>query len=160
MRISVGIGGVYFSTVRKRLLVDGRSQFRCVGQAEMKAKHLLRFESVPWVEARCRKMHSQWVMVNREMADCLMEDDFTAEFEGMEVPDEHYIGSVLAMKGYPLDDSHVYHQDATWMRWHENLDVGTVPVEVLHIEPTLRREWLDFPGFFARKVSPFANLEI
>jgi hypothetical protein len=144
--------------IRKRLRRDGRSMISSEGQGEMKEKHLRRFGAVPWVEARCRRIHSQWVMLNREAAECLMEDDFTDKFEAMDAPDEHYIGSVLAMKGYPLDERHVYPQDATWVRWQENGDHGNAPAEILRVDPLLWREWLDFPGFFARKVSRQAVL--
>lgn len=144
--------------IRKRLRCDGRSMISSEAQGEMKEKHLRRFSAVPWVEARCRRVHSQWVLLNREAAECLTEDDFTAKFETMDAPDEHYIGSVLAMKGYPLDADHVYQQDLTWVRWHENSDHGIAPAEIHRVDPALWRAWLDFPGFFARKVSTDATL--
>jgi hypothetical protein len=144
--------------IRNRLRTDGRSQFHCVGQAEMKEKHLERFDAVPWVEARCRKIHSQWVMLNREAAQCLIEDDFTTAFETMTAPDEHYIGSVLAMKGYPLDDSKLYSKDITWVRWQDNPEQRIAPEWITTVNTALQREWMDFPGFFARKISPMAKI--
>lgn len=147
-----------WAEIRRTLRMDGRSMICSEGQGEMKEKHLRRFGAVPWVEARCRRVHSQWVMLNREAAECLMEDDFTPKFESMEAPDEHYIASVLAMKGYPMDQNHIYSQDVTWVRWQENTNYGSAPAEIFKLEPPLRREWRDFPGFFARKVSPHAAL--
>ncbi len=144
--------------IRKRLVLDGRSMIGLEATEPMREKHRQRFDVVPWVEPRRRQVHPQWVMLNREAAECLLEDDFTDRFAEMFAPDEHYIGCVLAMKGYPFDESRILHECPTWVRWNESLEPSISPEEILTITPALRREWMDFPGFFARKVSRLAQL--
>ncbi len=148
-----------WAETRRRLAFDGRSMIGFEATEPMREYHRQRFDAVPWMEPRCRQVHPPWVMLNREAAECLLEDDFTDRFAEMFAPDEHYIGSVLAMKGYPIDETHILRQCPTWIRRTENSD-GPMSPDVIHtVPPGLRREWLDFPGFFARNVGSGAECE-
>jgi Core-2/I-Branching enzyme len=102
------------------------------------------------------RVHSQWVLLNREAAECLSENDFTQHFEGILEPDEHYFGSALALKGYPLDER-VNPSAPTWVSWAGHCDHDS-PVSHLHTSEEMVRELADFPGFFARKFEPQSDI--
>ncbi len=75
-----------------------------------------RYTAVPQVPPWIWKWHSQWIVLDREMAQALMEEDLTAYFAKSFAPDESYFGTVLALKGYPLD-SKCLPLDPTWVSW-------------------------------------------
>lgn len=84
-----------------------------IGYDVSKAK---RYTAVPQLPPWVWKLHSQWILLNREMAGALLEEDLTGLFAGSFAPDESYFGTVLALKGYPLE-TQCLPLDPTWVSW-------------------------------------------
>lgn len=75
-----------------------------------------RYTAVPQLPPWLWKLHSQWIVLNREMAQAVLEQDLTALFTRSFAPDESYFGTVLALKGYPLETK-CLPLDPTWVSW-------------------------------------------
>lgn len=137
-----------WSEIRRRLTLDPRPMLDSQGSDRMKEKHLERISHVEDLPDRARRMHPQWMLLDREAATCVAEADLTRHFEGLEAPDEHYFGSVLALRGYSED--RIHRAPVTWVNWTEN-ENGTHPKEHAVTDGALAAELAAFPGFFARK---------
>jgi hypothetical protein len=135
--------------IRKRLQIDPRSIIALADPETMKPKHLTRIREIKDLPVREMRVHPQWALLSREAAECIMEHDFTKHFAGIEAPDEHYFGTVLAMRGYPITQR-VKCQPVTWVRWHENEEIA-MPELHTTVRPLLAVDLIDFHGFFARK---------
>ena len=138
-----------WAEIRRRLRIDPRSMLSCADAATMKPPHLERLAAIRDLPARTYRTHSQWILLNREAAACVTEHDITSHFEGVQAPDEHYFGTLLALSGYP-EGERIQQQDTTWVRWgQQNNHVR--PDEPVVVRPELAAELAAFPGFFARK---------
>ena len=51
----------------------------------------------------CWVWHQPWVILDRRAARLVVEEDLTGLFAGLPLPDTFYIGTVLRIKGYPMD---------------------------------------------------------
>lgn len=138
--------------MRRRLGIDPRPMIALEDSTQMKVKHLERLKSIKDLPARTMHTHPQWVMLDRESAECVLEHDFTEHFEDLTAPDEHYIGTVLALRGYDLEGG-VNKAPLTWVRWESTAEVIN-PVTFHEITRPLAAELAGFPGFFARKFLP------
>ncbi len=138
-----------WAEIRRRLSLDPRSMMRMDDAAGMKPKHLERLSAVRDLPRRAMRAHSQWSLLNREAAELLAERDLTQHFSGIEAPDEHYFGSVLAVCGYP-EGERVNPLAPTWVRWTED-ETGIRPESQMLTTPSLAAELAAFPGYFARK---------
>jgi hypothetical protein len=141
--------------IRRRLRLDPRSMVEWQGSEEMEKKHRDRLMGVEDLPDRAYRVHSQWVLLDREGATCVTEVDLTERFEGVFAADEHYIGSMLALRGYP--DERINRQSVTWARWHDSGRAGG-PKEFGPIAGSTAAELAAFPGFFARKFLPASNI--
>ncbi len=101
--------------MRRRLRLDPRSMIAAEDVMTMKEKHRDRISKVRDLPGRAMRLHSQWSLLDREAAECLTEHDFTDRFSGIFAADEHYIGTVLMLRGYP--EEKISPLDATWARW-------------------------------------------
>lgn len=99
--------------------------------------------------------HSQWVLLNRQVATLLVEDDFTPHFENVASPDECYFGTVLAMKGFPMA-TQIAPFDVTWASWP---GLGAAHPQSFENVPAELAGQLAVTGcFFARKLLPHSNI--
>lgn len=139
-----------WNEMARRLRIDPRSMLNYQTSSQMKPHHLSRLSKVRELPDRCRRMHSQWCVLARDAAECVTEFDFTVHFEGFLAPDEHYIGSVLALRGF--DEARRLHRtESTWHNWSE--ETGR-PKMLSKVDAALVEELAAFPGFFARKFAP------
>jgi hypothetical protein len=129
----------------RRLRIDPRSLLNYRTSKDMKPHHLERLSRVRDLPDRCRRMHSQWCLLARDAAECVAEFDFTLWFEGFLAPDEHYIGSVLALRGYD-EDARITKTDSTWVKWNTSDGVSR-PNSVSETDAELARSLAAFPGF-------------
>ena len=137
--------------IRREVAQDPRSRIRMVDGCDMPRDHALRHFNTTRIPYSCWMLHSQWVLLDRRTAETIVEEDMTKRFECSFAPDEHYIGSVLALKNYPLTE--INRSDLTWVSW---LDGKCRSYD--RIGDHLARQLAEFPGFFARKFPPSANL--
>ena len=142
-----------------RLLeVDGRDRFHWLEfedqlqQDRQKAERAYGCRTIP---THYWRFHSQWVLLSREAAVAVAEDDFTGHFEETFAPDESYFGTVLAAKGYPLEER-VAKQDVTWKCWSRG--GHSHPETFDEVTPSLAGEILGSGCYFARKFSPLSNI--
>ena len=140
----------------RRLRIDPRSMLDYRTSSEMKPHQLSRLSTVRDLPDRCRRMHAQWCVLARDAAECVVEFDFTERFEGFLAPDEHYIGSVLALRGF--DEARRLHRTkSTWVKWTEQEGLGR-PKTVMEVDAVLAGELAAFPGFFARKFAAESDI--
>lgn len=145
-----------WNEMERRLRIDPRSLLNYRTSKDMKPHHLERLSRVRDLPDRCRRMHSQWCVLARDAAECVAEHDFTKWFEGFLAPDEHYIGSVLALRGFD-EQQGIEKAEATWLKW--NLSDGVSrPATLTETDVTLARSLAAFPGFFARKFAPESDV--
>jgi len=137
-----------WSEVRRRLRIDPRTMMENQPAEAMQQKHFNRFSKIEDLPVRAWRKHDQWVLLDREAAVCVTEVDFTDRFAGMFAPDEHYIGSVLALRGYPQE--RINRQPVTWCQWQDSGRPGG-PREFSEVPGDLPMKLAAFPGFFARK---------
>lgn len=104
--------------------------------------------------AHCR-FHSQWWLLNREVAEAVTEDDFCPHFSEVFAPDELYFGTVLRMKGYPLE-TRMVRKNITRVSWTGR---DTPHPEIFdHVDRRLAAEFALSECNFARKFSISCNL--
>ena len=118
---------------------------------DMKAFHRKRFSdafSLPWFSWQ---LHSQWLLLDREAAGCILEQDLTENFAKVFAPDEHYFGTVLALQGFPF--SRINASPVTWVDWKRGC-----PASFRAINDGLEAELSTFRGFFARKFAVGSNI--
>lgn len=135
--------------IRKRFDIDPRSMMKIEDAGTMKPKHLARLGAVKDLPVRTMRTHSQWALLSREAAECVTEHDFTGHFAAIEAPDEHYFGTVLALRGYPLQDR-VICSGPTWVKWEDDGGFDR-PVSLERVSLPTAGELATFSGFFARK---------
>lgn len=138
-----------WAEMRRRLQLDPRWMLRMDDAAGMKSKHLERIAAVRDLPHHAMRTHSQWALLNREAAELLAEFDLTGHFTGIEAPDEHYFGSVMALCGYP-ESERLNPLAPTWVRWTED-ETGINPESQMLTTASLAAGLAAFPGFFARK---------
>jgi hypothetical protein len=143
--------------IRKRLTIDSRSMIDEVGREGMKPMHAERIAKVRDLPARCQRLHSQWCLLARDAAECVTAFDFTDHFRTIFAADEHYIGSVLALRGFD-EHGRVHRTRQTWVRWGQS-DGLSRPDTVSHVDAVLAGELAAFSGFFARKFAPDSDVE-
>ncbi|MBP7948016.1 MAG: glycosyltransferase family 25 protein [Verrucomicrobiales bacterium] len=145
-----------FAELLRLLRIDSRSRFNWkTGQQIEKDQP----EKVPRMNQARRvttgdwRFHSQWVLLNREAAELVCEDDFTGLMEAMFAPDESYVGTVLQLKGYPLHEK-VAPFDPTLAKWKG----GAHPEAFGNVSAELVGEIVSSGPWFARKFDPRSNI--
>jgi hypothetical protein len=145
-----------FRELQRVLRLDPRSRFgwtpwRDLEKTEpLKAARPLKATKVPrtrWI------FHSQWILLNREAAYLVAEDDLTPWFVNVFAPDECYPGTVLQAKGYPMAER-VVNTDPTWTEWQG----GNSPTTLSDVTPQLAAKLATCGSFFARKFTPQSNI--
>lgn len=140
------------------LALDGRSRFdwqswqQVQKSSPTKARRALPLPEVP---ASYCCFHPQWVLLNREAAQLVEEDDFTDSFVGMFAPDESYTGTVLRIKGYPLENK-VLKRNMTFTKWLRQGDRH--PETFDSVSAVLAAEFIESGHFFARKFATTSNI--
>lgn len=135
-----------------RLALDGRSRIAWEGLHEMSLEHRWRSGKAAGVPPDRWRMQHQWMVLDREMAEIVLEEDLTGRFGEVFAPDEHYFATVLAMKGVRLEDR-VRKVLATWVDWRSN-----APRTVAAVDGRLAASLRESPAFFARKFGPESNI--
>lgn len=145
-----------WSEIRRRLKHDPRSMIPEQGAAKMREKHLERIGGVKDLPPHTMLVHPQWLLLNRDAARCVVENDFTEHFECIRAADEHYMGTVLALRGFDFDGQ-VKRASVTWVKWAEDA-LTAAPERQSDVTPALAGELADFKGFFARKFPKGSNI--
>lgn len=139
------------------LELDPRSRFSWESVEDIQKKEnpikATRIQNARRIPAVFWAFHSQWILLNREAATLASEDDFTDVMAEVPVPDESYFGTVLRMKGYPLEEL-VARQDVTWAKF----DGGAHRETYDQVTPTQAAEFLSSGCFFARKFPKESNI--
>ncbi|MFC7339387.1 glycosyltransferase family 25 protein [Haloferula chungangensis] len=147
-----------FSSLSRLLRLDPRSRILRTSLAKKRDSNPRFFVSLngnPWIPPRCWQFHPAALLLDREAAKTLAEDDFTELFVEVERPEECYIGTVLAMKGFPFD-SQTNNKEICWSL-KTNFDRLTgKPHE---IDGTLAAQMYVSPSFFAAGLSPDHKIE-
>ena len=138
--------------LRQHLQVDPRSMLSIKDGSEMLEPHSDRHRSTTGIAYEHWRTHPQWVLLDREAARCILEHDATEQFESSFAPDEHYFGTVLAMRGFP--DSQINPAPPTWVDWSN----GPRPAVHHRIDDGLAGKLAGSPSFFARKFPKTAKL--
>jgi hypothetical protein len=138
----------------RRLQVDPRPQFGFKTLSEVSSRKATRIDAVPEVPAGCWRFTSQWWLLDRASAIFAAGQDYTPLFAKMDVPDEGYFATVMAMQGYPLDGE-VLNKDSTWT-WWEN-DAGS-PNSWEKIPKDRLERMLHSGAIFARKFPKRADI--
>jgi hypothetical protein len=140
--------------ILRRLEIDPRPQFGFKTLKEAVARHANRAGAVPQVPGGCWRFTSQSWLMDRAAALFAAGADYTPLFAKMEIPDEAYFATVLAMQGYPLEGE-VVKTNVTWTWWEK--DAGSP-----NSWPELPRERLEgllhSGALFARKFPPGADI--
>ena len=147
-----------YADLRRLLTLDSRSRFAWESAESLREKLPLkaaRSHQGPTLPGSMWRFHPQWLLLDREAADLLVEDDFTEHFGAVECPDECYAGTVFNLKGYSLEE-HVARHNVTWSRW--NRPQSPHPDEIAVVDGLLAAEWLSSGTFFARKVATEAAI--
>jgi hypothetical protein len=134
-----------WSEMRRRLKQDGRSWIDWQDAGSMQEKHRVRIAGVRDLPERSWRLHPQWCLLARDAAECVAEYDLTGKFERVFAADEHYVGTVLALRGFPEEDR-VCRRPMTWTRWSDER-IGSFDV----IDRKLSGELVSSGCFFARK---------
>lgn len=143
--------------VASAIRADPRSRIDLKDAEEMKRCHYDRVARLhPRIAREHWKAHSQWLLLDRRAAALLADNDLTAHFAHLYVPDEHYIGTALSILGFP--ESHVNKSRITYVNWRYGSPAlfDAIPDDVV-------RELKETPAFFARKFSsdsPIADLRL
>lgn len=110
---------------------------------------------MPDIPAERWRFHSQWLLLDRAMAACLLSADLTDLWRGSFAPDETLLGTQWELMGYPLAER-TLPASPTWTRWARH-HCGH-PENFEHVEESLRCALLAAPHFFARKFGPGSNI--
>lgn len=145
-----------FQEFHRILKLDPRRRFGWQPQSTLEKSDPVKAQrplKAPWLPRTRWIFHSQWILLHREAASLLTEDDLTSWFEGVFAPDECYPGTVLHAKGYPLQER-VVNADITWTDWQG----GPSPVNLSEITPRLAARLATDGTFFARKFQNVSNI--
>lgn len=130
---------------------DSRSCLSIEGYDEMKYFHRDRHEQSTGISPEHWKIHQQWSLLDRDAANCILEEDVTDCFEDVFAADEHYMGTVLSMRNFP--ENRINCREMTRVEW------GTYGACAFDdVSEELLVELKEFSGFFARKFSPLSNI--
>lgn len=131
---------------------DPRSRIGMENANEMKKVHLNRIERVsPAIAREHWRIHSQWVLLDRTAANLITACDHTEKFRDVPVPDEHYIGTLLASMGF--SEKHINKTDITHVNWR-----GGIPVCFSKITGDALGELRASRAFFARKFDALSDI--
>lgn len=93
--------------MRRQLRLDGRPWLKVRNADrlwEADKPRARRMQNAPRVEKASWRDHRPWLLLDRETAGLMVEDDLTAHFAEVEAPEECYFGTVLRLKGYPVEE--------------------------------------------------------
>jgi len=141
--------------LRESLRLDGRSRIEwgvTEDQPKIKQQRVKKFKRIPESLAR---FHPMWILLNREAAELVIEDDFTPLMENVFAPDECYFATVLNMKGYPMEEL-IDRSQLTFTQWPE----GSVPSpdSFTFVEPEMAGQLMSTGAWFARKFTGNSNI--
>jgi hypothetical protein len=94
------------------------------------------------------------MLLDRETATLVTEDDVTEKFEYCPVADECYFGTLLQLKGYPVKDMCVQ-KKSTWVDWPKQ---GPHPKTYKHVSRQVAGDIASSGAFFARKFAKGSNI--
>jgi hypothetical protein len=146
--------------LQRALALDGRSWFATESVHDLWNKDwgkACRPADAPWIPANMWAFHSQWVLLNREAAELVVEDDFTEYFAKSFAADEAYVATVLRMKGYPIGEK-VRSQNPTYFRFPEQAGTRPHPLAFPKVTADLAVELATSGRFFARKFPSGSNI--
>lgn len=93
--------------MKRQLRLDGRPWMKVRNADrlwEVDKPKARRMMDTPRVEKASWRDHRPWVLLDRETAGLMVEDDLTSHFAAVEAPEECYFGTVLRLKGYPVEE--------------------------------------------------------
>ncbi len=147
-----------FEDLVRFLKLDPRSHFTWQTVEDLRKLNLLtkasRIDNAPRIPTKYWAFHSQWIVLNREAAVLVVEDDFTEAMSEVDVPDECYIGTVLRIKGYPLEEFVTQHQ----LTWATFVDTNPHPNSYRIVDSDFAASLYSSGCFFARKFPAASNV--
>ncbi|RYD76742.1 MAG: hypothetical protein EOP84_16485, partial [Verrucomicrobiaceae bacterium] len=139
------------------LRMDPRSRMSMEPWAEVRRKDILkaqRVENIPGIRKEIAHFHSQWMCLNREDAEAILEKDWTRSFETVYAPDEAYFATVLAALGRPPLEL-VANRPPTWTDWSAG---GAHPKAFTSVSSRAAARIAESGCFFARKFTPESDI--
>lgn len=119
-------------------------------------QHILeRMSKVTHIDVSSHRKNHQWVMLNRKHAEMLVRFNYTADFTRCVVPDEHYVGSVLAHLG---EEDNLLQRDQTHTDWHRITPVQMTPKDHRVITDDDVQKWRDSDSILARKFTADSDI--
>ncbi len=112
-----------------------------------------RFPRHPRISLKYGRFHSDVLLINRTTAEALVEDDLTSLFENARHPEEIYEGSLLSLKGFPLE----LHAASLPAVFEQQGAAGQV-LPVAALTPPVLASLTHGPAPFARSVRSAARL--
>lgn len=145
---------------RRLLELDGRSWFSTEsthGLWNHDRGKAMRPDDARWIPADLWAFHSQWVLLNREAAELLVEDDFTDYFSKSFAADESYVATVLRIKGYPIWERVSAH-NPTYFKFPAEAGVRPHPLAFPQVSAEFAAELATSGKCFARKFPSGSNI--
>lgn len=130
--------------VERTIIADPRSRLNIRDWVHLEHEHKRR-KPAGIAEANW-KFHSQWVLLDRKMAELILKEDMTSIFERSHAIDEHYYGTLFSLHGV-LDGINYIHM--TLVDWR-----GGKPIAYDTVTPEHQEKMDASPCFFARKFTP------
>jgi hypothetical protein len=109
---------MHWREMKRQLRLDGRPWLKVRNADrlwEVDKPKAQRMMDAPRVEKASWRDHRPWLLLDRERAGLIVEDDLTSHFAAVEAPEEFYLGTVLRLKGYPVEEV-CAQRDVVWNR--------------------------------------------
>ena len=142
--------------VIKILRLDPRSRIKRTPpeKTRLAADKLLLKTNLP-IPRRCWQFHPKQIILNRRTAKALCEDDFTEHFEKVDQPEKCYIGTVLSMKGFPLETETINKS----ISWSPNSNKQTTSTKSDESAEQIAANLVCSPHFFINCSATYSNIE-
>jgi Core-2/I-Branching enzyme len=146
-----------YREMRRQLRVDARPWLKVENLDALwktnpeKAKRIL---TAPTVEKASWRSHGTGMVLDRETARLVTEDDLTEHFAKVPLAEECYIGTVLRLMGYPVEEL-CAQKNSTWTR---SSGQGAHPETLTQVSQHRAGELARSGCFFARHFSPESNI--
>lgn len=118
-------------------------------------KHEGRMARVTTIPREHHLKNSQWVALTRRHAELLVRLNFTSDFVGCRIPDEHYVSSVLSHLG---EQDNMMRREQTHSIWHRITSVQMTPIEHTDVSDEIVETMHKSGCLFSRKYTVNSNI--
>lgn len=141
--------------ILRHLAFDPRSMMRFRRLSEASPLQQSRARAMSFLPPECIRFQSQWFLFDRITAVFAASVDLTDKFADIEVPDECYFATILALQGFPLD-GFFNNSSVTWADWQ---DRRGRPKEWKSVSPHIVGEIVASGAHFARKFDSGSGMD-